>query len=731
MTQVLISQEAKHTELIGHAQQKFQDLESRQQSLVDAAATKFSELDSLRTNFELQVASKVSELDQKMVEVTRVYTLISGVAETDAAAARAKLAQSFSGKAGVHKEISEYKAVTALGHFTGDCRVSYKAWTRKLKNCLEQVRGKSWRLALDDLETHRISSDFEELTTLDVQWDEWFRAKHGANRSDGNQPVDLDQFKTELNWILTDKLPENLLELIRKHEQNGLRSYKKLYIWSVDISSEAKQQSMNKIMNPPPAASEEVLADAIEKWDRDQVELLKVDPSCELPTAFKLPAFKNLFPPAVLNHVQNQMDSTVSDNYLEVRKRVYAWALRKRLQTQSAGSGNGGVNQVDLPDELTPVQAQSYAPWSGQPWGGGDTGGSWGLDNVGKGKGAYKGWGTKGGGKVGGKASPKGGKGCWTCGGPHFAAECPNAKGGGKAGSKGYSPWGKGAGYPGAKGKGKGLNELDQPQAPPVAACAPCGDNAFNQIDQGFQGYCFNCGAWGHSARFCPQPPKGGGKGIASVEFAQVAPEVPPPQQAAQTSATGAGGSFGSLDLGGEESKDPGPEVRTLKEICEAAGWRVNASGQKKNRFCPPNLDVVLELCAVDEAVNQLAPGIAELAKQVRDGQISEPNCAGLPPGHVWQELKVTMDSGACDHVLNPKDVDASEVNITDAVRRGVTYSCAGGLSLPNLGEVRIDGMTGEGQELNLTMQLAGVKKPLASVRKMCKAGNRVVFDEI
>jgi hypothetical protein len=27
-------------------------------------------------------------------------------------------------------------------------------------------------------------------------------------------------------------------------------------------------------------------------------------------------------------------------------------------------------------------------------------------------------------------------------------------------------------------------------------------------------------------------------------------------------------------------------------------------------------------------------------------------------------------------------------------------------------------------------MQVAGVKKPLASVRKMCKAGNRVVFDD-
>ena len=31
----------------------------------------------------------------------------------------------------------------------------------------------------------------------------------------------------------------------------------------------------------------------------------------------------------------------------------------------------------------------------------------------------------------------------------------------------------------------------------------------------------------------------------------------------------------------------------------------------------------------------------------------------------------------------------------------------------------------------NLTFQVAGVKKPLGSVRKMCSAGNRVVFEDI
>ena len=38
--------------------------------------------------------------------------------------------------------------------------------------------------------------------------------------------------------------------------------------------------------------------------------------------------------------------------------------------------------------------------------------------------------------------------------------------------------------------------------------------------------------------------------------------------------------------------------------------------------------------------------------------------------------------------------------------------------------------MTKEGQKIGMDIQIADVKKPLGSVRKMCESGNRVVFDE-
>ena len=88
------------------------------------------------------------------------------------------------------------------------------------------------------------------------------------------------------------------------------------------------------------------------------------------------------------------------------------------------------------------------------------------------------------------------------------------------------------------------------------------------------------------------------------------------------------------------------------------------------------------------------------------------------------------MDSGACDHVANPEMVAGLEIKETIASRSGVTYLAANGNTIHNLGEVDLCGTTSEGSGIAMTVQLADVTKPLASVRKMCGVGNRVVFDE-
>ena len=64
-----------------------------------------------------------------------------------------------------------------------------------------------------------------------------------------------------------------------------------------------------------------------------------------------------------------------------------------------------------------------------------------------------------------------------------------------------------------------------------------------------------------------------------------------------------------------------------------------------------------------------------------------------------------------------------------------MAYSSASGHKLPNLGEVKVQGevedpSAGAEGGIELTMQVAQVRNPLASVKKMCAAGNRVVFEQ-
>jgi len=176
---------------------------------------------------------------------------------------------------------------------------------------------------------------------------------------------------------------------------------------------------------------------------------------------------------------------------------------------------------------------------------------------------------------------------------------------------------------------------------------------------------------------------------------------------------------IGSLDLGGEEGSSPGPKVRTLKSVFEEAGWEVKGPSNKKKKTKMPQMNTVLELLSV-ESTNQGRQDFTTM----KPGQPA-------PPGYQWQTLQVTVDSGACDHVVPPQAVHPEEIRITEAVRQGVTYTAANGSSIPNLGEVKVVGITDEDAHLNLTFQVAGVKKPLGSVRKMCAAGNRVVFEDI
>jgi len=93
--------------------------------------------------------------------------------------ANAGINKASDGQANYYRDISEFKAIQLLEKYDGTTRSAYKSWICKLKNRLAPARGTGYHEALEGLETHCIPSDFEELTTADDQWDDWFQAKYG------------------------------------------------------------------------------------------------------------------------------------------------------------------------------------------------------------------------------------------------------------------------------------------------------------------------------------------------------------------------------------------------------------------------------------------------------------------------------------------------------------------------------------------------------------------------
>merc|ERR1711873_117261 len=93
-----------------------------------------------------------------------------------------------------------------------------------------------------------------------------------------------------------------------------------------------------------------------------------------------------------------------------------------------------------------------------------------------------------------------------------------------------------------------------------------------------------------------------------------------------------------------------------------------------------------------------------------------------------YEVIKVTADSGAVDHVAPKSTGKKFKTRDTEASKRGMHYIAANGTKIMNQGEKTISGVTEEDVPLNMTWQVAEVKKPLASIGRICDAGNVAMF---
>ena len=85
------------------------------------------------------------------------------------------------------------------------------------------------------------------------------------------------------------------------------------------------------------------------------------------------------------------------------------------------------------------------------------------------------------------------------------------------------------------------------------------------------------------------------------------------------------------------------------------------------------------------------------------------------------------VDSGASESVIPAGLLKLPVIEGLQA-KEGVSYTAANGDDIPNLGEQKLRMHTREGHQCNLTMQVAGVHKPLLSVTQLTSTGHDVEF---
>ena len=108
-------------------------------------------------------------------------------------------------------------------------------------------------------------------------------------------------------------------------------------------------------------------------------------------------------------------------------------------------------------------------------------------------------------------------------------------------------------------------------------------------------------------------------------------------------------------------------------------------------------------------------------------GEVVKKGIIASTERHVWKEVEVTVDSGACETVM-PKD-ECNHIAITesDASRRDVEYEVANGNAIPNLGQFVVE-TAHPGGRLRSRMQACNVTRPLHSVTKIGDQGLHMIL---
>ena len=212
-------------------------------------------------------------------------------------------------------------------------------------------------------------------------------------------------------------------------------------------------------------------------------------------------------------------------------------------------------------------------------------------------------------------------------------------------------------------------------------------------LGKGFKGTCYTCGTPGHSGKFCP---KGNGKGVREV--------------------TDPGQDQSNAEEGLQEV-----HLRTPEEL----GWGPVQSGygyvegiEAAHESFMRKLKEFRRTKELEEKRNQ--------KEHVEVNQVEEEKKWRRKVNGKWV-IDIVLDSGAVTTEVPTDTIPGMRPKPTEASRRGICYTAADGGSIPNEGELLIQGTAG-GRNIKVTAQACPVTRPLGSVREIVEAGNEVIL---
>ena len=667
-------------------------LESSFQTLAEGLRAKSGELEGLITGNKDALNADIQDLKPRL-------ETIFGELGTK----MKKLEGESTGRAGGGnggKPILESKAIAGLGKLGSD-KSEYRLWREKFENAMDQVRPGSKTLLL--VWGNKVMSDgipMKEEGGFDVEAvEDW--SKEAA---DEDSDLDLDKWSLirigkDLMAVLTDKCEGEARDMVKNasREDSGIEAWMKLHDWFTRISGMAMSDRRNRVMSPNQSKREEDIIHDLERWKREVREVETADENDggegKLPYTYKLSALKKLLVGRIQEQVrfkEAELQVTVKERgeakhkriYEEIEREVHAYVRIAKLEKSR--------KEDAIPMDCDEIRDTPNSDWNNWARGKGQgvasiTGWNWPAKEIQEVADYWSidwmpiddpwGWDVNALGK--GKAAMKGWKGSSGAAGKGggFQGACYNC---GEVGHPAQEC---------PKGKGKGLGKS--------TGFGKAQDKGKGKGVGGFAGFCYGFGGYGHSSKYCPSLGKGGGKGNADSPGVHAVSE-------------------------GAQGKTQECDYVALGADCIGLDW-VGIGG-------PPK-----PMTIGDKAIwNTMKRDRRGKLKIVQDNCQCAKDCCALEILEVgegnWERIEITLDSGAAETV-GPKGAVGNVRIRRDNGREGIMYRAANGNTMPNYGEQRLAWESEEDSKGGINIQVTDVTKVLASVGKICEAGNRVVFE--